>query len=63
MKFNNECWLVEHNVEKEKNEHWAEYVSLGIMNAVTHDGGLVSSSVTVYKITKFGEDFIKYITE
>lgn len=61
-KFNREHWIKEHEASKEKNSHWSEYVSLGIMTAIAEGGGeFGSSSGTVYKLTEFGENFIKYL--
>lgn len=61
MKFNKERWLEEHEINKEKSSHWAEYVNLGIMLAITEGGGTFSGSAgTVYKLTDYGEEFIEY---
>lgn len=59
--FSHERWLEEHEIEKQKNQFWSEYVSLGIVNSVTKDEGIGGGAGTVYKLTSFGEEFIKYI--
>jgi len=61
-KFNRECWIKEHEASEEKNAHWAEYVSLGIMSSITEDAGIGGGASTVYKPTNFGEAFIKYLS-